>query len=102
MNGSDAHLVQSFKKVLGHIYGLFKAVQPIVGGTHSGIADSRKIVKYELEKACNYEDTASLETFPCRLTWKTYIFQPERLAAATMRYASAKRRPNLEMPSAGS
>jgi hypothetical protein len=43
MDGSDAHLVQSCKEVFGHIDRLFKAVQPVVGGAHSSISESRAI-----------------------------------------------------------
>lgn len=103
MDGPDADLLQSCEKILGHIDRFFKAAQPVVGGTHSIITGrEQKDEKYEPEKACNDEDTASLETFACRLTWQTYIIQPERLAAATMRWTLEKRRPNLAMPRAGS
>lgn len=64
MDGPDAHLVQSGEKVFGHIDRLFEAIKPIVGGTHSyNSGGDREIEKKRLEKACNDEDTASLETF---------------------------------------
>lgn len=51
MNGSDAHLVQSCEEVLGHIYRLFKAVQPVIGGPHSSSSEKEQRGRVRVRKS---------------------------------------------------